>query len=88
MASTVNVKLLFFAKARELVNKTDEQLITSPSTSGAELIRLILKTYPNLSVISKAFILAHNEEYVTDSEEIIQLRDGDEIAVIPPLSGG
>lgn len=88
MATMVTIKLLFFAKARELVNKAEENLNICACKSGSDMIQLILNTYPDLSVIGKSFILAHNEEYITDSEELIHFKDGDEIAVIPPLSGG
>ena len=33
-------------------------------------------------------ILAHNQEYIDDADQQIELQTGDELAVIPPISGG
>ena len=46
--------------------------------------------YPNLSSMVKdedSLTLALNEEYVA-SGEVIDLKNGDTIALIPPISGG
>ena len=40
-----------------------------------------------LSTIKDNLVLAHNEEYL-DKDSRVNLREGDEIAVIPPISGG
>ena len=41
----------------------------------------------SLSVISENLILSLNEEYLS-RDSVIDAADGDEIAVIPPISGG
>ena len=41
----------------------------------------------SLSVISENLILSLNEEYLS-GDSVIDAADGDEIAVIPPISGG
>jgi len=47
----------------------------------------ILQLYEALQPIAKNLLLAVNEEYIAASESI-QLKDGDNIAIMPPLSGG
>jgi molybdopterin converting factor small subunit len=41
--------------------------------------------YPKLEAMLPAIVLALNEEYVTGTPT---LREGDEVALIPPISGG
>ncbi|XP_014256852.1 molybdopterin synthase sulfur carrier subunit [Cimex lectularius] len=82
----VKVKLLFFAKARELSGKKEALLdLPQSSTSYKELLEVIVKEH-SLDLIKANVILAQNEEYIETGE--VELKEGDEIAVIPPLSGG
>lgn len=85
----MKVKVLFFAMTRELVgirecdlilNNDNETMITTV-TLMEELCRL----YPSLLSIFDQIVLAVNKAYITDA---ITLKDGDEIALIPPISGG
>ena len=93
-ASSVKVRLLFFAKARELVGASevpfDVELIgAEETTTGAQLLRSVLAGFPALDPIKGSVILAHNLEYVdVEGDTPIRLREDDEIAVIPPVSGG
>lgn len=87
----MKVKVLFFAITRELVglrecyitlNETnDNNIIVTTELLMKELCRL----YPSLLNILDQIVLAVNKVYITD---IILLNDGDEVALIPPISGG
>lgn len=81
--------MLFFAKSRELagVSGTDDFLVPHAEIKCSELLDLICNRY-NLSIIRNNVILAHNEQYCADLSETIRIRNGDELAVIPPISGG
>ena len=56
----------------------------------AALIRAITERYPKLSEILPAGVaFAHNQEFVDPTSSVIRnVRSGDEIAVLPPISGG
>lgn len=82
----VNVKILFFAKARELVGKSESILNLDETILYENLLNIIVETY-SLQDIKKNIILAVNAEYREVSETIL-LKGGDEIAIIPPISGG
>jgi len=43
--------------------------------------------YTSLSSIEDSVILAVNQEYITP-DQTVQLKPGEEVAVIPPISGG
>ncbi|KAF5305732.1 hypothetical protein FQR65_LT07628 [Abscondita terminalis] len=83
---SVEVKLIFFAKARELVGQTQTTLQVDSTISYKDLHKTIIDKF-QLTDIEKTVILSLNEEYCS-ANEILHLKKGDEIAVIPPLSGG
>lgn len=103
-AETIRVKVLFFAKARDLAgtarvdlelplhqknNNNEHDKEATPKEGkylGSDLLNLICDKY-ELAVIKDAVVLAINEEYC-DLDGEVTVRSGDEIAVIPPLSGG
>lgn len=82
----VNVTIVFFAQARELskLKSTTAQL---PQTLFGHNLRSILVDQFNLLAIGNIFILAVNENYISDSSQIT-LKENDIVAVIPPISGG
>ncbi|XP_021926060.1 molybdopterin synthase sulfur carrier subunit [Zootermopsis nevadensis] len=83
--SAVEIQVLFFAKARELCGKKESQLLIPSATSYDNLLDEIVQKF-SLEPIRDNLILAINEEYAT-SESEVHLKEGDQVAVIPPLSG-
>lgn len=81
----VNIKVLFFAISRELSGKKESQLRVKSKISFEEL-KLYICSIFGLEVIQNNIVLAINQEYVESGD--ITLRNNDELAVIPPLSGG
>ena len=83
--SMITVRVLFFGAARDAVGEDQIQLkLASGSTVGQALERLI-SNYPDVSRFGNSLLLAVDQEYA-DAKR--QLRDGDELAVFPPVSGG
>lgn len=84
----VCVKLLFFAKAREVMGKHEMEAMLSPGPYNSQkLLNEVISSCENLKPLAESVILALNEEYIHKMGEF-SLKDRDEIAVIPPLSGG
>lgn len=54
-------------------------------TSGTDLLQHLCSRFPHLTPYRSSIRLARNEEYVPDQTV---LNDGDEIALITPVSGG
>jgi molybdopterin converting factor subunit 1 len=78
----VNVK--FFALGRELVGDTDLEIELDEEKSVQSLIELLKSKHPKLKEL-KSFLVAVNMEYAGMQHP---LKDGDEVAIIPPVSGG
>ncbi|XP_044265139.1 molybdopterin synthase sulfur carrier subunit [Tribolium madens] len=83
----VPVKVLFFAKSREIVGKKSSNLALPSPISYKTLLETLITTYL-LHDIAQNIILSLNEEFCNVESTEIVLKPGDELAVIPPLSGG
>ena len=55
--------------------------------SGTALLQGIVAAWPQLAPLADSMVLAVNEDYV-DMDSGLTLRAADEVALIPPLSGG
>lgn len=83
----MKIRVLLFAKAREIVGSPEIQLeLEGESTTHAALLEHLNVAFPALKPVSSVCILAINQEYSVETSNII--REGDEIALIPPISGG
>ena len=60
-------------------------MLTGSNT--AQLLEVAIDKHPGLPDLLSSCALAHNEEYL-EVGSTIELRDGDEVAIIPPISGG
>jgi molybdopterin converting factor subunit 1 len=81
----VRVRLRFFASLRERAGASElTRELTRPTTVGA-LWDEVRREHPRLAEFRGAVAFAVNQEYV-DSKMTVQ--DNDEVAFIPPVSGG
>lgn len=86
---TAQVCVLYFAKSGELTGVKEEQAVTvTTPISSRDLWELLVQRHPRLSLLQGAVVLAVQRRYVDVGEQLLTLRDGDEVAVVPPLSGG
>lgn len=79
------MKVLYFSQAAGLTGCREEVLdISHPMTSGG-FWEEVVRRHPGLAALRSVCRLACNEEYLS-AEGTIQ--PDDEVAVIPPVSGG
>jgi len=78
------VTVLFFGAARDIVGQPEIHLALPAKTSTGALEEL-LQRFPGLRRFGRSLLFAVNQEYAQPDREI---RDGDELALFPPVSGG
>lgn len=82
----VQVKVLFFARSKELAGLRETTLRLPTKINYEQLLNIIAVNF-NLESIKNNILLAKNEEVCSENRDI-EIRESDNIAVIPPLSGG
>ena len=80
-----NVKVLYFASARELASARSESLALPEGESLAGLIKAIVKLHPPMKRLGDTTKISVNLT-VADADE--ELRDGAEGGGLPPVPGG
>lgn len=86
---SAQVSVLYFAKSAELTGLRGEELVAVPTPiSSRDLWGLLLQRHPRLAVLQAQVVLAVRQQYVAIGDQVLTLADGDEVAVVPPLSGG
>ncbi len=84
-AEEATVTVLYFAQAMERIGCDQERLSLSRSTDDRAVLRAIGERHPAAKGVLERSRLAVNQAFASGA---ITLRDGDELAVIPPVSGG
>ena len=79
----ITVKL--FAISKDIIGKKEISLVLPNEITIRILREKILQMYPSLDSLSNKFVLAVNHKIVTE-DTMINHRD--EIALLPPVSGG
>ncbi len=79
------VRVMLFASARELLGQEAVEVEVPGPVSAAQLKQLLLQQYPALAPVVPAAQLAVGQEFASSDQ---QVRPQDEVALIPPVSGG
>jgi molybdopterin converting factor subunit 1 len=83
--ATVKVRLLYFAMLRDIVGLPEEEIEIEPGTRAVDVWQRLRQQHAKLRDYTVPPMTAINEAYV-DPET--SLSAGDELAFIPPVSGG
>ena len=81
----MKVHVRLFALYRERAGVSERGWEMPESATLSDLLREIRDAYPDLAPPDVEIVAAVNEEY---AEGGVVLREGDEVALIPPVSGG
>jgi len=85
MTDAVKVRVLFFGAARDVVDQNPLELsLAAPATVSTAFQSLVAK-FSELERFGRSLLFAVNQEYATPDT---MLKENDELAVFPPVSGG
>ena len=81
----MQIRVLYFGALREAAGKADELFTLGEESTAAEIIARVRERFPRSTELLSRSAIAVNQNYVLPSEP---LHDGDEVALLPPVSGG
>ena len=81
----IRVKMIYFAQAREAAGTKGEEFSLDGQSSVRSALSKAFELHPKLKTLEKAIKVAVNEEI---SEEDAPLKEGDRVALLPPVVGG
>ncbi len=79
------IKVKLFGISTEIVGKSEMTLLVPVGTTVGNLRKEITKLYPSLGMANIPFVFAVNHKVVGEEVPVTHL---DEIAILPPVSGG
>jgi len=81
----VQIKVLFFGLLKDVCGKADDRLQAPEGATAGFVFDHYAAQYPTLAEMAGSIVIARNREF-TDRGQALE--DGDEIALLPPVSGG
>lgn len=81
----MKVRLLYFAVLRDIAGTDEAELDLAEGTTANDVWQTLRARHPQLGDYQLPPMTAINEDYATPDAV---LRDGDELAFIPPVAGG
>ena len=82
---SMQVRVLFFGALRDLAGRSQDVLTLPPGARLADLLAHYEASLPRLKGFLPSIALSINQEYAPPGAE---LHDQDEVALLPPVSGG
>ena len=81
----MNIKVLFFASCRDLVGTGEREMTLTDGATVTDLISELASEQARFTDLAPSLMVSVNQAYV---ERDAELQEGDEVAFIPPVSGG
>jgi len=82
---TITVRILCFAQLKDRLADAEFLLAVPAGSTGRDLLRLLRERCPRAGPLLEVSRLAVNQAFV--AEDVV-LHERDEVAIIPPVSGG
>ena len=81
----VRVKVLFFGMLKDIVGRAEDSIEVTEGEPLGSVFDRYAKEFPRLQKMASSIVLARNQQF---SDRATGVGEGDEIAFLPPVSGG
>ena len=81
----MRVKVLFFGMLKDIVGRPEEQVEMAPGARLSTVFDHYAGQFPRLRDMAGSIVIARNQEFSNLSAAVTE---GDEVAFLPPVSGG
>jgi molybdopterin converting factor subunit 1 len=85
VSTSLRVTVLFFGRLRELTGLSEESATLPEGATLADLFDTYAERFPQLTGFRNSLVASRNQEFAAWDTPITS---GDEIAFLPPVSGG
>jgi molybdopterin synthase catalytic subunit len=83
--SGVRVKVLFFGQLKDIAGRSQDSLELAEGATLKDIFEHYAAQYPRMQEIRGSVVIACNQNFAEASTTVL---DGDEVAFLPPVSGG
>jgi molybdopterin synthase catalytic subunit len=81
----MDITVRFFATYREAAGLRETKVVLEPDATVQDLVDRLVEAHPKLRSHRASMLVAVNEEF---ADESARLKAGDDVALLPPVSGG
>jgi molybdopterin converting factor subunit 1 len=81
----VLVKVLFFGQLRDITGRAEDALELNAGATAGTVFEHYASRFPPIAALSDSIVIARNHSFTARSAPV---SEGDEIALLPPVSGG
>ena len=81
----MRIEVLFFGQLKDVVGRSTDQIDLPAGSSVGTVFDHYASEYPKLREMAASIAIARNHEFAARA---VALADGDEVALMPPVSGG
>jgi sulfur-carrier protein len=85
VSQTIRVTVLFFGRLKELVGHAEDSIEFADAATIEQLFAFYTARHPELAKYRSSLVASRNQEFAAWDTP---LRSGDEVAFLPPVSGG
>jgi molybdopterin synthase catalytic subunit len=83
--NVVQIRVLFFGLLKDICGGSEARLELPAGSTAGSVFEHYAASFPRLREMASSIVLARNHEFAATAEPLF---DGDEVALLPPVSGG